>query len=102
MMDPEPLRESFNHILQRSIREGITRVVGTETARCVEFYLDSSLAMKNIVEYTKSLENFSVSSKHLEERCAEALYSNLGLRFEKNESFKLYDYVREAKKIRVL
>ena len=67
----EAKRESFKTTLQRSIREGIAAVVGKQTAIAVEFYVDSSLAAKDIVAYTKALENmFTIKAPLLEKRCA--------------------------------
>jgi hypothetical protein len=89
-------------LLSRSIRQGIASVIGKETAASVEFYLDTSLAVKDIVAYTAALERiFTVGSELIEERCARALYSNLGYEFRLRDGFKLSDYVEEAKKIRL-
>ncbi len=91
--------ESFPDILRRSIREGIAATVGRDTATAVEFYVDSSLAVKDITAYRMSLERlFSTESKIIEERCALALYSNLGLEFKATSGFKLDDYVKAAMK----
>jgi hypothetical protein len=96
------LRESFPSVLSRSIREGIASVVGRQTALSVEFYLDTSLAVKDILAYTKALERFfTVGSKLIEERCARALYHNLGFEFNARDGYRLCDYVEEAKKIRL-
>jgi hypothetical protein len=89
----------FNALLRKSIKEGISSVVGTSTAVAVEFYVDSGLGSKDIVAYTEALENmFGAGAKLIEERCAKALYSNLGIAFEKKENYKLSDYVVDAKK----
>jgi hypothetical protein len=97
MSSQEP--QGFNSVLRKSIKQGISSVVGTSTAVAVEFYLDSSLASKDIVAFTKALENmFGAGAKLIEQRCAQALYSNLGLQFEKKENFKLDDYAVDAKK----
>jgi hypothetical protein len=90
--------ESFPEILRRSIRDGITAIVGRDTAIAVEFYVDSSLAVKDIAAYTAALEKlFAAGSKTIEERCAKALYSNLGLEFKAVEGFRLNDYVAAAR-----
>lgn len=79
--------------------EGIAATVGRETAAAVEFYVDSSLAVKDIAAYTAALERmFAAGSKVIEERCALALYSNLGLEFKAVSGFGLDDYVEEARK----
>jgi len=71
---------SFPDVLRRSIQEGIVRTVGRDTAVAVEFYVDSSLAVKDIRAYTAALQKmFAEGSKTIEERCARALYSNLGI-----------------------
>ena len=89
----------FNTILKLSLQEGITSVVGRETAKAVEFYLDPSIATKDISMYTVALEKmFSVGAKLIEERCAKALFDNLRLVFQPNAMFKLSDYVMEARK----
>lgn len=99
MSRPDARSGGFNSILRQSIHEGIVSVVGRDTAKSVEFYLDSSIAAKDIVTYTKALERiFDVGSKRIEENCARALYSNLGLNFEVKELYKLSDYVNEARK----
>jgi hypothetical protein len=90
--------ESFPDVLRRSIREGIAATVGRDTATAVEFYVDSSLAVKDISAYTAALQKlFAAGSKTIEERCAKALYSNLGLEFKVVEGFELDDYVEAAK-----
>jgi len=91
--------ESFPDVLRRSIREGIAATVGRDTAVAVEFYVDSSLAVKDISAYTAALERlFAAGSKTIEERCARALYSNLGLEFKPVEGFRLDRYVEAARK----
>ncbi len=66
----------------------------------VEFYVDSSLAVKDAAAYTVALRRlFAAGSKIIEERCARALYSNLGLEFKVVEGFGLDDYVGAAKAI---
>ena len=74
-------------------------MVGRETAVSVEFYLDPSIATKDIVRYTASLEKmFKLGSKLIEERCAEVLYHNMGIPFEKRDDYNLSSYVDQAKK----
>jgi hypothetical protein len=91
--------ESFPEVLRRSIREGIAATVGRDTAVAVEFYVDSSLAVKDISAYTAALEKlFAAGSKTIEERCARALYSNLGLEFKPVEGSTLDRYVEAARK----
>jgi len=91
--------ETFNSVLKRSVQEGIASVVGRETAIAVEFYLDPSLASKDIAMYTLSLEKmFMLGAKLIEERCAQALYHNMGLHFQKRDDYKLSNYVDDAKK----
>jgi hypothetical protein len=95
----ESKAESFNSVLKRSIQEGISSVVGHQTAVAVEFYLDPSIASKDIARYTASLEKmFKLGSKLIEERCAQALYHNMGLSFEKHDGYNLSRYVEDAKK----
>jgi hypothetical protein len=92
---------SFPDVLRRSIQEGIVRTVGRDTAVAVEFYVDSSLAVKDIHAYTAALQRmFADGSKTIEERCARALYSNLGLEFKVVAGFRLDDYVEAARKAR--
>ncbi len=86
-------------MLRRSIREGIAATVGRETARAVEFSVDSSLATRDIAAYTEALKKlFAAGSKVIEERCAQTLYSNLGLEFKVVSGFDLDDYVEAARK----
>jgi hypothetical protein len=91
--------EAFNSVLKRSIQEGIASVVGHQTAVAVEFYVDPTMASKNIIQYTASLEKmFTLGSKLIEERCAQILYHNMGLSFDKHENYDLSKYVEDAKK----
>jgi hypothetical protein len=91
-------KKYFALLLRRSIRQGITRFFGRGTAVAVEFYLDSSLAEKDIVAYTKALERmFGAGSKMIGDDCAEILYRNLGIPFVRKESYSLSDYVTEAR-----
>jgi hypothetical protein len=93
--------EGFADILRRSIQEGIAATVGRDTAVAVEFYVDSSLAVKDISAYTAALERlFKAGSRTLEERCAKALYANLGLEFKVVSGSRLPDYVNAAKAAR--
>jgi hypothetical protein len=90
--------ESFPDVLRRSIQEGIAAIVGRDTAIAVEFYVDSSLAVKDIAAYDAALQRlFAAGSKTIEERCARTLYSNLGLQFSTVEGFRLKDYVEAAR-----
>ncbi|MGI0092460.1 MAG: hypothetical protein ACREBS_12205, partial [Nitrososphaerales archaeon] len=92
--------EGFYSVLRRSVQQGIASVVGRDTCISVEFYLDSSIAVKDISSYTKSLEKmFGPGSKLIEERCARALYSNMQLDFALKQDYSLNDYVEEAKKL---
>jgi hypothetical protein len=91
--------ETFQAALKRSLRQGISSVVGADTASVVDFYVDPSLATKDIAAYTKAVERmFTVGSKLIEERCARALFFNLKLRFVENQNYKLSDYVEEARR----
>jgi hypothetical protein len=91
--------ESFNTVLKRSVQEGIASVVGHQTAVAVEFYLDPSIASKDIARYTTIMQKmFTIGSKLMEERCAQVLYHNLGLSFEKHDGYDLSKYVGDAKK----
>jgi hypothetical protein len=98
-LSQEKSGETFNSVLKRSVQEGIASVVGRQTAIAVEFYLDPSVASKDIARYTLSLEKmFTLGSKLIEERCAQVLYHNMGLNFQKHDDYKLTNYVEEAKK----
>jgi hypothetical protein len=91
--------KGFPDVLRRSIREGIVATVGRDTATAVEFYVDSSLAVKDISAYTAALRKlFAAGSKTIEERSAKALFSNLGLEFKVIEGNGLDDYVEAARK----
>lgn len=94
----------FNAILRYSIHQGIESVVGSSTAKAIEFYLDSSIAGKDIETYTKALEKmFDLGAKMIEDRCAEALYANLKLaNFQRRDKYSLTDYVIEAKRLWLL
>ena len=99
MAQESEVKGGFYSVLRKSIHEGITSVVGQKTTVSVEFYLDSSIATKNIEAYTASLERmFAAGAKIIEQRCAQALYSNLNLDFHKIDSYKLNDYVVDARK----
>lgn len=88
----------FEVLLRRSIREGILSVFGRKTATAVEFYVDSSLAAKDIAAYTIALRKmFGVGSNIIEEQCAQILYSSLGLQFQRKDNYTLSDYVKEAR-----
>jgi hypothetical protein len=97
-VDEEGDRE-FSELLRRSIQQGIAAIVGRDTATAVEFYLDSSLAVKDIAAYTAALHQlFGAGSKFVEERCARTLYTNLGLEFKVVEGSKLDAYVEAARR----
>lgn len=92
------LGKDFADVLRGSIQAGIVSVFGRQTAIAVEFYVDSSLAAKDIVAYTNALEKvFGKGSSLIEERCAQILYSNLGLEFELKDNQRLSDYVMAAR-----
>ena len=91
--------KSFEDVLRRSIQEGIAATVGRDVAMAVEFYVDSSLAVKDISAYAAALQRlFADGSKVIEERCARALYSSLGLEFKAVSGLRLDDYVEAARK----
>ena len=93
--------KSFHDVLRRSVQEGIAATVGRDVATAVEFYVDSSLAVKDVAAYAAALQRlFADGSKVIEERCARALYSNLGLDFEPVSGFRLDDYVEAARNAR--
>jgi hypothetical protein len=93
--------KSFPDLLRRSINEGIAATVGRDIAFAVEFYLDSSMAVKDIAAYAAALQRlFGDGSKTIEERCARALYSHLGLQFKVVSGFGLDDYVEAARTAR--
>jgi hypothetical protein len=90
---------SFNSVLRRSVQEGIASVVGRQTAVAVEFYLDPMMAAKDIAAYTLALEKmFTLGSKLIEERCAQALCANMGITFQRRDNYTLKDYVLDARK----
>ena len=92
--------EDFPDVLRRSIQEGVAGTVGRDTATAVEFYVDSSLAVKDIAAYTAAIQHmFRAGSKTLEEQCARTLYANLGLEFKVVEGSSLDDYVEAARKL---
>ncbi len=92
------VKKDFAALLRRSIRQGLVGFFGRDTAVAVEFFLDSSIAEKDIAAYTDALEGmFGLGSSAIEERCAEALYSNLGLPFARRENYRLDDYVAAAR-----
>lgn len=95
---PEEER-NFDAIMRNSIQRGLRELLGDNTARAVEFHLDSSIAFLNIRQYTNSLEKiFKDGSQVLEMKFAETLYADLGLAFEKKENYRLPDYVNDARK----
>jgi hypothetical protein len=99
MTQREEIKGGFHAVLRKSIHEGIQSVVGRETVVSVEFYLDSSMAEKNIVAYTQALEKmFREGAKLIEQRIAQALYFNFQLDFHLTEGNKLNAYVEDAKK----
>lgn len=94
----EQLGKDFTNLVRRSIQEGIVSVFGRQTAVAVEFYVDSSLAAKDIVVYTNALQKmFGQGSSLIEERCARILYATLGLEFQRQDKYRLSDYVMAAR-----
>ena len=88
----------FYAALTKAVREGLAQVLGSETARAVDFYIDPSIAVRDIGKYTNMLEKvFGEGSKILETKIAERLFANLNLTFVKKDGYRLPNYVEEAK-----
>lgn len=89
----------FYAALTKAIREGLSEILGADTARAVDFYIDPSIAVRDIKQYTNMLEKiFADGSKILEVKIAERLFANLHMQFEKKDNYRLPDYVEEAKR----
>lgn len=83
--------------LPDAIHEGLNGVLGESGARAIEFYVDPSIAIKNIAEYRKSLRKlFSVGGEVLETKIAANFYAKLGLQFVEKAGYDLARYVQEA------
>ena len=88
----------FYAALTKAVREGLAQVLGSETARAVDFYIDPSIAVRDIKKYTNMLEKiFGEGSKFLEIKIAERLFVNLNLTFVKKDGYRLPSYVEDAK-----
>ncbi|MBI2184919.1 MAG: hypothetical protein HYU39_08185 [Thaumarchaeota archaeon] len=91
-------KTSFSDALIKSIKEGLEEALGATTARAIEFYVDPSIAISNIAEYTASLRKlFPAGVEPIEKKIAEKLYSNLGFTFTSKQEHGLQQYVDEAK-----
>ena len=89
----------FYAALTKAVREGLAQVLGPETARAVDFYIDPSIAVRDIGQYTNMLEKiFGEGSRILETEIAERLFVNLNLMFVKKNGYRLSSYVEEAKR----
>lgn len=90
--------ENFYESVLNAIRKSLSEILGKSTATAVDFYVDPSIAIADIVRYTDLLKKFfGEGSKILEERIVQELYAKLGLEFQKKEGYRLSDYVLEAK-----
>ena len=88
----------FYAALTKAVREGLAQVLGPETARAVDFYIDPSIAVRDISKYTNMLEKiFGEGSRILETKIAERLFVTLNLPFVKKDGYRLTSYVEEAK-----
>lgn len=88
----------FYAALTKAVREGLAQVLRPETARAVDFYIDPSIAVRDIDQYPNMLENiFGQGSRILEIKIAEGLFVNLNLMFVKKDGYRLPGYVEEAK-----
>jgi hypothetical protein len=82
----------FNSILKQSIRQEIESVADSNTAKSIEFYLDSSIAGRDIAPYTRALEKmFDVGTKLIEDKYAESSIQEPEI-CELSEEGKIYTY----------
>ncbi len=80
----------FYAALTKAVREGLAQVLGPETDRAVDFYIDPSIAVRDIGQYPNMLENiFGQGSRILEIKIAEGLFVNLNLMFVKKDGYRL-------------
>jgi|SRR5271155_398704 hypothetical protein len=57
-------KRNFDTLLIQSIEDGLVKVLGDESAKCVTFYIDPHIAATNPDNYAKSiLKLFGVGSK---------------------------------------
>lgn len=97
------LKSDFYSTLAKAIRDGLIETFGPSTVRAVEFFVDPSIAIRDITLYTHLLAKiFLAGSRTIEDKIAEKLYFSLGIPLEKKENYRLWDYVNEAKKMKNL
>lgn len=86
-------------MLLMSIWTSLDEIFGQTGAKAVAFYIDPKIAISNATLFSESLrKTFREGSKILEEKCAEKLYSGLGIQFQKKEDWNLVDYIADAKR----
>ena len=83
--------------LVRAINEGLDESLGEGAARALKFYVEPSIAARNIAEFTNSLRKIlTVGEDLIEKKIAAKLYENVGLQFVEKPGYDLAKYVQEA------
>ena len=97
-------RKNFDSLLTESINESLAILLDTAAMKSFISFLDKNYRVKdenvgkNLDIFSSELEKlFGVNSSKIEKMIIALLFSKLGLECKGNETFKLRDYVKEAK-----
>jgi len=90
----------FSEILVNSAREALKSILGSSTAKAIEFYCDTSLLVEDPSKYQRKLEEvFGIGAKIIEESMVKLLYINLGYRYSLSDQLDLSRCIAEAKRL---
>ncbi|MDA4136871.1 MAG: hypothetical protein OK449_07765 [Thaumarchaeota archaeon] len=81
-------KRNFDTLLVQSIEDGLVKVLGDESAKCVTFYIDPHIAAANPDNYAKSiLKLFGIGSKVMFDSILDELHEKTGTAKSEATSF---------------
>jgi hypothetical protein len=87
--------------LVQAINESLKEALGEGASKALRFYVDPSVATRNLAGYTASLRKILLTGEEaVEKKIAAKLYEKLGLPFVEKPGYDLARYVEEAQKTR--
>jgi hypothetical protein len=90
-------KRDFDTLLMESVREGLTKVLGDNNARCVVFYVDPHMAVADPDNYARSLLGlFGTGTKVVLDTILDNLHEKTGV--AKGSATSFGEIVKEARR----
>ena len=88
---------SFDDLVQTSVREAMSKMLGSEVWKAISFYFDVGLVAKEPASFAKLLDRLvGASSRVLQQKIGETLLSKLGSQPEGGKGRELQDLIQMA------